>query len=40
MGFALAFVLIGVGSALIYKGYKGWDWPTLYTNLFGGGQKK
>lgn len=33
MGFALSFVLIAIGASLIYKGYKGWDWPTFYTNV-------
>jgi len=34
MGFALGFVVIALGASLLYKGYKGWDWPTFYSHVF------
>ncbi|HVP29393.1 MAG TPA: hypothetical protein VMW35_09565 [Myxococcota bacterium] len=36
LGFAL--VVIAVGAALLYKGYKNYSWNELYRQVFGQGK--
>lgn len=38
MNFSFGFVLVGLGAALLYKGYRGWDWATFYKNVLGKGK--
>lgn len=35
MPFAFGFVLVALGLALVYKGYKGWSWSQLYSKFLG-----
>lgn len=37
MGLGFGFVLIGLGAALLYKGYKGWSWAQFYSSVLGKG---
>lgn len=34
MAFAFGFVLVALGAALLYKGYKGWSWAQFYSSIF------
>jgi len=33
VAYGFAFVVIAFGASLLYKGIKGWDWPTFYANV-------
>jgi hypothetical protein len=35
VGFAFGFVIVALGAALLYKGYKGWTWQQFYSSVLG-----
>lgn len=38
MQLGFAFVVIALGASLLYKGYKGYDWPKFYDVVLKGGK--
>jgi hypothetical protein len=36
VAFGFGFVVVALGAALFYKGYKGWSWNQFYQHIFKG----